>query len=47
MTFLAAGMIVFWAVTFIFVLSLARRERRLEEELDLLRETLDEEEPVS
>lgn len=43
MTFLAAGMIVFWLVTFVFVLSIMRRQRNLEEELEVLRETMDEE----
>jgi hypothetical protein len=44
MAFLAAGMIVFWITTFIFVFSIMRRERRLEEEVAMLREVVAEEE---
>lgn len=40
MAYLAAGMIVFWIVTFVFVFSVLRRERKLEAEVDLLRQTL-------
>lgn len=40
MAFLTAGMIVFWLVTFVFVLTILRRERKLEEEVELLRQTL-------
>ena len=43
MAFLAAGMIVFWITTFVFVFSIMRRERRLEEEVAMLREVVVEE----
>ena len=42
MAYLLAGMIVFWITTFVFVLSVMRRERKLEEEVDVLRATLDQ-----
>jgi hypothetical protein len=42
MAYLAAGMLVFWIVTFIFVLSVLRRERKLEDEVELLRQTLND-----
>lgn len=44
MAFLAAGMIVFWGCTFVLVLTMARRERRLEEELEVLKDTIEEQE---
>jgi CcmD family protein len=40
MAYLVAGMIVFWIVTFVFVLSVLRRERKLEQEVELLRQTM-------
>jgi hypothetical protein len=40
MWYLAAGMIVFWIVTFVFVLTVLRRERKLEDEVALLRQTM-------
>ena len=40
MWYLVAGMIVFWIVTFVFVLTVLRRERKLEDEVALLRQTL-------
>lgn len=40
MTYLAAGMLVFWIVTFVFVLTVLRRERKLEDEVELLRQTM-------
>ena len=42
MAFLTAGMIVFWLVTFVFVLTVLRRERKLEEEVELLRQTMND-----
>jgi len=42
MTYLVAGMIVFWLVTFVFVLTVLRRERKLEEEVELLRQTMND-----
>ena len=42
MAFLTAGMIVFWAVTFVFVFSVMRRQRKLEDELAALRSAMDE-----
>lgn len=41
MAFLTAGMIVFWLVTFVFVISVMRRQRKLEEELEVLEEVMD------
>ncbi|MFN2169570.1 MAG: CcmD family protein [Anaerolineae bacterium] len=46
MGYLAAGMIVFWLTTFVFVLSVVRRQRSLEEELRVLRDTVDEDSPA-
>lgn len=43
MAFLTAGMMVFWLANFIFVISVMRRQRSLEEELEVLRELLDQE----
>lgn len=40
MVYIAAGMIVFWAATFLFVWSISRRQRKLEEELEVLREVV-------
>ena len=42
MAYLVAGMIVFWLVTFFFVLTVLRRERKLEEEVELLRQTMND-----
>jgi CcmD family protein len=42
MIFLVAGMIVFWLATFLFVWSISRRQRKLEEELIVLREVVDQ-----
>ena len=42
MAYLVAGMIVFWLVTFVFVLTVLRRERKLAEEIELLRQTLND-----
>ncbi|MCS6844652.1 MAG: CcmD family protein [Caldilineales bacterium] len=43
MFYLTLGMIIFWAVTFVFVFSVMRRQRRLEAEVEALREALREE----
>lgn len=43
MFYLTLGMIIFWAVTFVFVFSVMRRQRRLEAEVEALREVLREE----
>jgi len=40
MTYLAAAYAVFWGVTFLYVFSVASRQRRLQREIDFLRETL-------
>ncbi|MFZ2357714.1 MAG: CcmD family protein [Anaerolineae bacterium] len=40
MIYLAAGMIIFWLATFFFVWSISRRQRKLEEELSVLREVV-------
>jgi CcmD family protein len=42
MTFLVAGMMVFWLATFFFVWSISRRQHKLEEELAVLREVVAE-----
>lgn len=42
MVFLAAGMIVLWLVIFGLVLSVMRRQTRLDEQLDVLRSSLPE-----
>ena len=42
MAYLEAGMIVLWLVTFVFVLTVLRRERKLEEEVELLRQTMND-----
>lgn len=41
MNYLFAAYAVFWAVTFIFVFSLTRRQRHLEQELEFLKRTLE------
>lgn len=40
MTYLAAAYAVFWGVTFLYVFSIASRQRRLQREIDVLNETL-------
>ena len=40
MTYLAAAYAVFWSVTFLYVFSIASRQRRLQREIDVLNETL-------
>ena len=42
MIYIVAGMIVFWAATFLFVWSIARRQRQLEDEVMVLREVVSE-----
>ncbi len=41
MTYLVAGYFVFWAVTFLFVYNMYRRQGALERELAALREELE------
>ena len=45
MAFLFAGMVVFWITTFIFVISVLRRERKLEEEVSVLRQSIEDAPP--
>ena len=45
MTYLAAAYAVFWGVTFLYVFSIASRQRRLQREIDALRTTIQEQEP--
>ena len=40
MTYLAAAYAVFWGVTFLYVFSIASRQRRLQREIDVLKETV-------
>ena len=40
MTYLAAAYAVFWGVTFLYIFSIASRQRRLQREIDVLKETL-------
>ncbi len=40
MTYLAAAYSVFWGVTFLYVFSIASRQKRLQREIDVLKETL-------
>ncbi len=40
MAFLVAGMMVFWLFTFFFVWSISRRQRKLEEEVQVLSEVV-------
>ncbi|HDL86014.1 MAG TPA: CcmD family protein [Candidatus Acetothermia bacterium] len=40
MTYLAAAYAVFWGVTFLYVFSIASRQRRLQREIDALKENL-------
>lgn len=41
--FLAAAYAVFWGITFIYLFSIARRQRDLERDLKVLESLLDEE----
>jgi CcmD family protein len=41
--FLAVAFIVFWAFTFLYVFSIARRQKNLEQELNVLESLLEEE----
>jgi Flp pilus assembly protein TadB len=43
MIYLVAAMVVFWITTFVFVFSVMRRERRLEMEVEALRDAMDQE----
>lgn len=43
LTYLVAGYVVFWLVTFIFVISLVARTRNLEKDIEVLRSLLEEE----
>lgn len=38
MIYLAAGMFVFWLMTFAFVITVLRRQRKLEDDVAVLRE---------
>ncbi|MFC2095002.1 CcmD family protein [Candidatus Bipolaricaulota bacterium] len=40
MTYLAAAYAVFWGVTFLYVFSIASRQKRLQREIDVLNESL-------
>ncbi len=40
MTYLAAAYAVFWGVTFLYVFSIASRQRRLQREINVLKETV-------
>jgi CcmD family protein len=42
MTYLAAAYAVFWGVTFVYVFSIASRQRRLQREIEALRTTIRE-----
>jgi CcmD family protein len=44
MTYLFAAYAVFWALTFIFVFTIASRQKRLENEIEALRSALEREE---
>jgi CcmD family protein len=44
MGYLFAAYAVFWALTFIFVFSIASRQKRLEKEIEALRRTLERDE---
>lgn len=41
--YLAAAFVVFWAFTFVYIFSIARRQKNLEQELGVLESLLDEE----
>jgi len=43
MTYLAAAYAVFWGLTFLYVFSIARRQRRLQQEIRALQEILKDE----
>ncbi len=43
LTYLVAGYVVFWLVTFVFVISLVARTRNLEKDVEVLRSLLEEE----
>jgi CcmD family protein len=43
MTYLAAAYGVFWALTFLYVYSIAYRQRRLQKEISALLESLEDE----
>jgi CcmD family protein len=43
MTYLTAAYAVFWGLTFLYVFSIARRQRRLQQEIRALRETTKDE----
>ena len=43
MIYLAAGYAVFWVVTFVFIYSLVSRQRKIQKELDLLKQLTQEE----
>ena len=40
MTYLAVAYAVFWGVTFLYVFSIASRQRRLQREIDVLKESV-------
>lgn len=42
MSYLIAAMVVFWITTFVFVFSVMRRQRKLELEIEALRDVLQE-----
>jgi CcmD family protein len=44
MTYLAAAYAVFWGVTFLYIFSIASRQRRLQREIDTLKATIPEHE---
>lgn len=44
MTYLAAAYAVFWGVTFLYVFSIAARQRRLQREIDDLKASVREQE---
>jgi CcmD family protein len=44
MGYLFAAYAVFWALTFVFVFSIASRQKRLEKEIEALRRALEREE---
>jgi hypothetical protein len=45
MVFLTGAMIVFWLVTFVFVILTMRRTRQLADEVDALQESVEELQP--
>jgi CcmD family protein len=44
MVYLFAAYAVFWALTFVYVFTIASRQKRLQEELETLRRALEREE---